>query len=163
MSRVKVEYNTIARTTYDKFCKANPSIKVSFRDWVKVIRSFNSQIREYIIETGHKFYLPEGFGPITIIKYKGAKSSNVNGEEKITRPIDWKKTRQVGKRVYIMNSHTDGYRFKWWWYQLESRIEGFKCWAFYPSRMASRNLAKKLKLPDSIYKEMYRESEKRRY
>jgi len=97
-----------------------------------------------------------------VTKKKSKKYNIVNGEEKITLPIDWPKTNKAGKKIYLLNAHTDGYRFKWTWISKDARLYQHDIWVFKPSRVSSRKLAEYLKKPNSNYAQIYREFNKKR-
>ena len=107
--RVAIEWRSGSKEEYEKFCKSNPNIKLSFIEWKNILYSFNDSFRSYILETGDKGKLPCGFGEFGINKKKRKKTKVLpNGKEYINLPVDWKKTKEAGKYIYIFNYHTDG-------------------------------------------------------
>jgi hypothetical protein len=85
------------------------------------------------------------------------KTRTIDGKEIIIMPVDWKKTRERGKKIYHMNFHTDGYRFKWRWFVKQARFKFSKYWVFKPSRVTSRKIAEYVLKPNSDYRHIYRE------
>lgn len=157
MPRVKVAYRSNSREVYNRFCKAHPSIKLSFEKWQEIIYTFNYNFRDHILETGDKCKLPWGLGVFSIQKKKAKKYVVVEGKEFTVLPIDWVKSRKLGKHVYNFNTHTDGYRYKWKWFREECRLYISDVWVFKPSRTTSRKLAEYLKRPNCHYAQLYRE------
>src|SRR5687768_12533887 len=111
--RVKVGYRTTERAVYNRFCLAHPEIKISFEKWKEVIYTYNYAFRDYILESGEKAKYPWGFGSFAISKKKVKKFKEWNGKTYINLPVDWKKTKEMGKTIYHFNAHTDGFRCKW--------------------------------------------------
>jgi len=157
-----VEYRTASRKVYNKFCAAHPNISISFEKWEEIIYAFNYNFRDHILETGDKCKLPWGMGAFTVSKKKSKRSIVIDGKEHIILAVDWEKTHRLGKRVYLLNNHTDGYRFKWYWFPYDSRFSNVEMWVWKPSRFTSRKLAEYLKRPNSPYPELYKEWERKR-
>lgn len=163
MPRVTVQYRTASRKVYEKFCATHPQISLTYDKWLEIIYTFNYALRDHILETGDRCKLPWGFGTLSIEKRKVKKFIVHNGKEYIALPIDWPKSRKLGKRVYHLNAHTDGYRYKWYWFRADSRLYQSEIWVFKPSRVSSRKLAEYLKRPNSHYPQIYREWRKKKY
>lgn len=155
MSRTKVEWRSASKENYKDFCNKNPDIKISFNEWKNIIYSFNESFKIYILETGEKARLPTGFGEFTINKKKRKKVSVVNGKEYINLPVDWKKSKEKGKKIYNFNYHTEGYFFGWVWFKKTTRLKHSTLWYFKPSRVTSRLLSHYLKT-DNKYQHIYK-------
>lgn len=155
MPRVKVDFRTGSKENYFDFCKKHPGISISYDDWRNIVYSFNENFRLYILETGDKVKMPFGFGEFSIKKKKRRKTKGKDGEF-INLPIDWKKTKEKGKRIYNFNFHTEGYFFGWVWFKTTSRIKETRCWFFKPSRTTSRLITHYINANEK-YKDLYRE------
>jgi nucleoid DNA-binding protein len=131
-------------------------MKLSFDQWRNIIYEYNEAFKEYILETGEKAKLPFGFGEFSINKKKRRKMKGVDGKEFVNLPIDWKKTKEKGKRIYNFNFHTEGYFFGWVWFKDSARLKHTELWYFKPSRTTSRLLSHFLKTNDK-YQHIYRE------
>lgn len=154
--RVKVDWRTASRESYKDFCDKYPNIHLSFDQWKGIIYSFNESFRDYILETGEKAKFPSGFGEFSINKKRGKKSITKDGKEYIKLPVDWKKTREKGKKIYNFNFHTEGYIFGWMWFKETSRIRHNELWFCKPVRATSRLLSHYIKI-DNKYQHMYKE------
>lgn len=161
MPRVKVEYRSGSKEVYEKFCATYPSISLSFEKWLEIIYAYNYGFRDHLLETGDRCKLPWGIGSFAISKTKPKRTINLNGKELIVMAVDWPKTLKLGKKVYHLNNHTDGYRFKWRWFIHDSRFKHCDIWVFKPSRVSSRKLAEYLKRPNSPYPQIYKEWKKK--
>lgn len=154
--RVKVDYRTASKESYKDFCNKHPHIQLSFDEWRNILYTYIEIFKQHMLETGEKAKLPSGIGEFFINKKKREKVKEVNGKEIILLPIDWKKTREKGKRIYNFNFHTEGYLFRWKWNKRSSRIKFPMLWYFKPSRVTARLLAHYLKV-DEKYQHVYRE------
>lgn len=161
MPRVKTQYRTSSKENYKRFCIENPEINITYDKWKSVLYTYAEVYTESILETGDKLKLPWGFGAFSINKKKSKKTKEWNGKTYINLPIDWVKTKQEGKRVYNMNYHTDGYRFRWLWFKDSCYFYQSDLYNFKPSREVSRKLAAYLNKSTSQYYEIYREWIKR--
>lgn len=157
MPRVAVAYRTASTAAYRNFCSRHPDIHITIEQWRQIIYTYNHCFRDYILETGERIKLPWGLGTFSITKRKAKKSVIHQGEEKIVLPIDWQKSNKLGKRIYHLNTHTDGYRYKWAWFPQDARILQPYIWVFKPSRISSRKIAEYLKKPNSIYPQIYKQ------
>ena len=152
--RVKVDWRSAGKDNYKDFCKKNSQISLSYDEWRSIIYTFNESFREYILETGDKAKLPLGIGEFSINKKKRRKTITYQGKQYVSLPIDWKKTREKGKRIYNFNYHTEGYFFGWMWFKLTARFKNSNLWFFKPSRTTSRLLSHYLKTNDQ-YQHLY--------
>jgi hypothetical protein len=157
--RVKLDWRSASKENYNSFCKKHPSIKLTFDQWRNIIYSFNDAFREYILETGERAKLPFGFGEFSISKKKRRKIKGIDGKEFVNLPIDWKKTKEKGKRIYNFNFHTEGYFFGWMWFKRTARFKQSNLWYFKPSRNTSRLLSHYLRADDK-YQHTYHEWKK---
>ncbi len=157
--RTKVDWRSASKENYNNFCKKNPSVKLSFDEWRNIVYLYLDAFKEYILETGEKAKLPFGFGEFSINKKKRRKIKGVDGKEFVNLPIDWKKTKEKGKRIYNFNFHTEGYFFGWMWFKDSARLKHTDLWYFKPSRTTSRMLSHYLKTNDR-YQHIYCEWKK---
>jgi len=154
--RVKIDWRSASKENYNNFCKKNPSIKLTFDEWRNIVYTYNEAFKEYILETGERARLPYGFGEFSINKKKRRKIKGIDGKEFVNLPIDWKKTKEKGKRIYNFNFHTEGYFFGWVWFKDTARFRHSALWYFKPSRNTSRLLSHYIKTNDR-YQHIYHE------
>jgi hypothetical protein len=157
--RTKIDWRSSSKENYNNFCNKNPTLKITFDQWKNIIYSYNEYFKNYILETGEKARLPFGFGEFSINKKKRRKLKTVDGKEVVNLPIDWKKTKEKGKRIYNFNYHTEGFFFGWIWFKESTRIRNIDLWYFKPSRTTSRLLSHYIKT-DNKYQNIYCEWKK---
>lgn len=155
--RVHVDYRSGSRDCYTAFCKKHPTIKIGFDQWRNIIYGYNESFKTYILETGLKARNPSGFGEFTITKKKRKKITiDPEGKEHINLPVDWKKTKEKGKKIYNFNYHTEGYFFGWYWFKKSTRIKHVDLWWFKPTRVTSRLINHYIKA-DPKYQHCYQQ------
>jgi len=154
--RVSVDYRSASKENYAGFCKKYPHIKLTFDQWRNILYGFNESFKNYLLETGAKGKLPFGFGEFAITKKKRKRvvTDPATGKDHINLPVDWKKSKEKGKKIYILNYHTEGYFFGWRWFKRTARLKFTDLWWFKPSRVTSRLLAHYIKT-DNKYQFKY--------
>lgn len=153
--RTAVDWRSSSRDNYTSFCKAHPTIKISFDTWKNIIYTFNEEFKTYILETGEKAKLSGGMGDFSINKKKRKHiKKDANGREFINLPVDWKKTKERGKITYNFNFHTEGFFFGWIWFRKNSRFKNADLWYFKASRVTSRLINHYIKT-DKKYQHLY--------
>lgn len=154
-----MEFRTASKETYDRFMAEHPGSTLTFKQFKEIIYMWNEMFMTSILDTGEKAKLPYGFGHITINKKKTTRYfEGKDGVKHCILPVDWKRTKEEGKKIYILNNHTDGYRFKWFWFQSEAKFKKAEIWRFKPARKFSTLLAKYLTVKkDKNYVDVYHE------
>lgn len=144
MPRVAVDFRSVSNENYKNFKLKNPTSKITKDVFIDILYTFNELCRDTVLEKGIKVKLPLGIGDISIIKYKRKKLIGKNNEF-INLPIDWQKTKLLGKKTYNFNYDTEGYFFRWWWFKRSSMLKFSDLWSFKPLRISSRMVAHYLK------------------
>lgn len=158
MSRPKIGFRTASKEAYAKFCNENPTVTLSFEDYKKILYTFNENLMNHLLETGDKTKFPYGLGELVISKYKPIKYvKGKDGKERINLSVDWVETKKAGKYVYLLNTHTEGYKYCWMWRWWQSRLKYAFIWKFSVSRSHSRKLSAYLKKANSPYRDIYKE------
>lgn len=156
--RVKVDWRSASRENYRIFCKKHPSIKLTYDEWRNILYTFSESFKNYILETGEKAKLPYGFGEFSINKKKRRKLKGLK-DEFINLPVDWKRSKEKGKKIYNFNYHTEGFFFGWMWFKENVRFKNCDLWYFKPSRTTSRLLAHYISA-NQKYQHLYNEWKK---
>ena len=109
----RIRKNKKSYTTYDiynNYCKAHE--KVPYLLFKSVIDGFNGIVKESILMRSECFKMPYGLGYVCIVKYK-PKSYNAE-----SLSVDYKSSKEEGKRIYHLNEHSDGYKYRLYWSKL---------------------------------------------
>jgi hypothetical protein len=154
--RTSTEYRQVSREVFKTYQQEHPNFAITFTQWQNVIYTFNYAFRDYLLETGEKGKLPWGIGDFAVLKRMPKRIKTLkDGREVVGLPINWKKSKEHGKKIFFLNSHTEGYKFKWKWFYKTARFKYCDIWNFKPYRITSRLLNHFLK--QEGYQHKYRE------
>lgn len=131
--QVGPRYNPINKQTWETF-KLESSIDISYDKWVEIIRACNLQYATQVTNNAMGVKFPEAMGHLGTTRYK-AKAG--------TRRVDWKKSKELGTRVYHTNFHSEGYETRIVW--LTDPMSSCKYLSIYklvPDRALSRAAAR---------------------
>lgn len=121
-----------------------------------IVGEFNTAVLDLIVLEHYEFKMPRRLGYLRIRKSKPPLKILPDGKLDTKRlVVDWASTKKMwkddplthGKVVYHMNTHTDGYVFKWHWDKITSNAYNIKAYSFRVVRTAKRKLAKVAKDP----------------
>lgn len=159
MPRYTASLRTASRACWQEFCSTYPTIKLSFKEYESIIYTDNANRMLHVLETGCELPLPYGFGKVSIQrKITTATYTDKNGFTHIILPVDWKKTRETGKKTYFYNDHTEGWRYKWIWFKNSSTGLKMKdIWSFKVAREWSEQLNNFVTREDKKYLFTYTE------
>ena len=90
--------------TYHKINKDVPYVRFK-----RILDECNKNILDIILNRSEVFKMPYGLGTICIVKYKPKSYSDQS------LSTDYKSTKEVGKRVYHLNEHSNGYKYRLYW------------------------------------------------
>lgn len=139
--RPKCEFRSASKETYTRFLQENPNIEITYKQYDECIREINNQYVLYCLETGNPIKLPYGLGVLAINKKKGKRIFTDKDDKKhICLPINWEETNKIGKKVYHLNEHTDGYHCTWYWIKSLSRLKMVAIWSFKIAKLNSQLL-----------------------
>lgn len=144
----KYDFSVLSRLAFKEFMKANPDLKKMKKiEFDKIIRTYGSCIAEEIVQEGVDYKPPQAFPAIYVTKYKPRKYIGKDGTIKQRRSIDWKKTKELGKKIYTLNSHTDGYITIITRASNTGNLNLNEYWTFKGARYANRYMSAQLKSP----------------
>lgn len=164
MPKFKRDVRTASPEAYKIFCKKYPEVKITSKEYMEIIKTFHENLYLHMLETGEEYTLPYAFGTLVVSKKKLTMKVDENGNRVPVRHVDWGMSNKIGKRVYHLNGHSDGFSFRWMWLRPKFKpgliFPGI--WEFKPFRVLSRTLAQYIKNKEGNYQELYREVTKMR-
>lgn len=83
-------------------------IEVDYILYKRILDEMCSVILDCIFERSDGFKMPYGLGFIQVCKYK----QNMKLDRLAT---DYKASKEYGKRIYHLNEHSDGYKYRLFW------------------------------------------------
>ena len=84
-------------------------IDVDYSLYKRVLEEMCNVILEHIFERSEGFKMPYGLGFIQIGKYKPKTLTDKS------LSVDYKASEEYDKRIYHLNEHSDGYKFRLYW------------------------------------------------
>lgn len=108
---LKTRNNKKSYTIYDmyrSYCKET-GVEVPYFRFKRILDKFNKTILESILERSESFKMPLGLGTICIVKYKPKSYTPKSLSQ------DYKSSKEEGKRIYHLNEHSNGYKYRLYW------------------------------------------------
>ncbi len=125
-------FNVINKELHKQFILTT-GINIPLKTFVSIINTSNEVIRRICTNNAQGFKLPETLGYIAVTRYQPKPGS---------RSIDWKKSRELGVRVYHTNFHSFGYKPKITWYaDTLASCKNLNIYKFVPDRHFSRGVS----------------------
>lgn len=103
----KIRKNKKAYTFRDMY--TNMPIDVPYTQYKRILDAMCKIILEHVFEYSQGFKMPYGLGFIQIGKYK-PKAYNDK-----SLSVDYKASKEYDKRIYHLNEHSDGYKYRLYW------------------------------------------------
>lgn len=102
----------------------------------QVVHKFFIEVFKKMIYENFIFMLPYGGGTISIKSYK----PSIDEIKKGRKYINWKKTKEKGKKIYYLNKHSNGYSYYFKW---DKSFVKFRNRKFYKFRATNSECATK--------------------
>lgn len=134
-NKVRGRIGFINRKGYKAFKEKYKDEKITYTEYIAILKESNSAIREHILDNPLGFKIPYNLGYIAVDKFKGLKNYMA---------IDWVATRRLGRRIPLLNLHSFGYFFKIKLYK-NPRIRPLKVYKMDPHRLINRALNLKIR------------------
>jgi hypothetical protein len=93
---------------YRAYCQ-NVDEEVPYFRFKRILDEFNKTVRESVLEASESFKMPLGLGTICIVKYKPKTYTDKS------LSVDYKASKEEGKRIYHLNEHSRGYKYRLYW------------------------------------------------
>ena len=84
-------------------------IEVSYFAYKRILDEMCKVILNHILNSSDGFKMPYGLGFIQIGKYRPKSYTNKS------LSVDYKASKEIGKRIYHLNEHSDGYKYRLHW------------------------------------------------
>lgn len=149
--RIKSHYG--ASNFYAYYKKTNEDA-VPQTIYSKVIKEYNSFVRDNISLKGNSYTIPVGMGLIEIRKQKVEISFNEDGTIKNTLPVNWQETRKLWQdnpeakekkiKIRFVNDHSDGFTFKLNYIRSRANYKNKSIYRIRFNRQMKRQLSKSI-------------------
>lgn len=103
----KTMNNKKSRTFRDMY-KEMP-VEVDYSLYKRILEEMCKVIAEHMLNGSEGFKMPYGLGFIQIVKYKPKTLTQQS------LSVDYSASKEYNKRIYHLNEHSDGYKFRLYW------------------------------------------------
>jgi hypothetical protein len=121
---------------------------VTFNEYSAINNLFWKEISHNIVDEGRVFHMPFMMGDTYVEKVKLDYNTKL--------PINWQLTTQLGKVIYNLNEHSQGYRYELKWNKKVCTFDNNYLFRLVYTRSNKRLLAKNIKTKKSDYFESSR-------
>lgn len=107
----KIRKNKKSYTTYDIYQQwsKETGLEVPYMRFKRILDKFNENIKDSLLNASEVFKMPYGLGYICVVKYKPKTYTDKS------LSVDYKTSKEEGKRIYHLNEHSDGYKYRFYW------------------------------------------------
>ena len=98
-------------TTFRDMYRTMP-VEIDYSLYKRILDEMCKVILEYVFERSEGFKMPYGLGFIQVGKYRPKSLS----QESLS--VDYKASKEYDKRIYHLNEHSDGYKYRLYWSKL---------------------------------------------
>ena len=102
--RMKSKKSTTFRDMYRKM-----PVEVDYSLYKRILDEMCKVILEHVLERSEGFKMPYGLGFIQVGKYRPKSLTQQS------LSVDYQASKEYGKRIYHLNEHTEGYKYRLYW------------------------------------------------
>lgn len=104
----KIRNRKQSYTTYDIYNNYDKKDQIPYSTFRNIVDKLNDSIL-FVLQNGQNYKLPCSLGTVQIVKYK-PKEYN-----KHSLSIDFNESKKLDKRIYHLNEHSNGYKYRLYW------------------------------------------------
>lgn len=137
----RTKYNRKSNTIADFYIRYKQNIEqdtvydVDLKTYKAIVIDYFKYIRDQIMLECKEFKLPCRLGTLQIVKHQPKEFTG-----KSLR-FDWKATKESGKPVYLLNEHSNYFKYRFFWSKKDCLLTNKTRYQFVASRENKRNLA----------------------
>ena len=141
MIKERLEYDRKCYTiadfylSYKEYIEAGTQYDVDLKTFKAIVTDYFKYIRDSIMNESKEVKLPCRLGTLQIVKHQPKEFTG-----KSLR-WDWKATRETGKPVYLLNEHSNFYKYRFYWSKKDCLLTNKGKYQFIASRQNKRDLA----------------------
>jgi hypothetical protein len=149
--RVKSDYGM---SDYFKHYSIENKALVDEPTFGKIIREFNTNIRDRLSLKGAEYIFPYRLGKIELRKVKTEVKIDADGNIINNLPVNWKETRRLWKenpgaqdkgiKIRFTNEHTDGHTFRIFYMKSKANYKNKSIYRMQFNRQMKRQLSKSI-------------------
>lgn len=144
-------YSELSYTTedyydsYNKYVEGNQLYYINRHVFRDIINDYFKYLASEIIDKGRDVRIPARLGYLCVVKNKPTKLNSKYLQ------VDFKETKKISKRVFHMNEHSDGYKYKFKWSKLSMILALKNLYELKMTRANKRYLATVIKSKKQDY------------
>lgn len=122
--------------SYLEYVEKETVYDVGYKKFRMILNDYFKYIANQVMLEGKEFKFPCRLGTLQIIKHR---PKNYNSK---SLRIDFQSSKQLGKKIYFLNEHSDGYKYRFHYCKQNCLVKNKSKYQFVASRANKRNLAK---------------------
>lgn len=131
--------------SYKEYIEPDTQYDINLKTFKGIVTDYFKHIRDEIMLNSKEFKLPCRLGTLSIIKHQPKEYSS-----KSLR-WDWKATRELGKPIFLLNEHSNGWKYRYFWSKKDCLLTNKTKYQFIASRQNKRDLCKIIKNREHDY------------
>lgn len=139
---IKTKYNRQCYTitdfylSYLDYIERDTVYDVGYKKFRSILSDYFKYISEEVIINGKEFKFPCRMGTLQVVKHR---PKNYNSK---SLRIDFGTSKQLGKKIFFLNEHSDGYKYRFHYCKKNCLTENKSKYQFVATRANKRLLAK---------------------
>lgn len=121
---------------------------IDYNKYRNIVTDYFQHLRQKLIEEGKMIKLPYRMGNVQIIK------SKPKHLDKRSLRIDYQATKQTGKLIFLLNEHSDMYKYRYHWEKIDMVVPNKSKYQLVATRANKRRLAQIIKNRELDYQEI---------
>ena len=121
---------------------------IDYNKYRNIVTDYFQHLRQKLIEEGKMIKLPYRMGNVQIIK------SKPKHLDKRSLRIDYQATKQTGKLIFLLNEHSDMYKYRYHWEKIDMMVPNKSKYQLVATRANKRRLAQTIKNRELDYQEI---------
>lgn len=121
---------------------------INYTKYRAIVTDYFKYLRQRLIEEGKRIKLPYRMGTVQIVK------SRPKHLDKRSLRIDYKATKETGKLIFLLNEHSDFFKYRAFYSKLEMMVPNKSKYQLVLTRANKRRLAQIIKNRELDYEEI---------
>ena len=146
----KTKSHTVAAfyNDYLKDIESDTVYDVDYTTYRAIVTDYFKYLQHRLIEEGKTIKLPYRMGSLQIVK------SKPKHLDKRSLRIDYKATKETGKLIFLLNEHSDMYKYRYLWSKVDMMVPNKSKYQLVATRANKRRLAEIIKNRELDYEEV---------
>lgn len=134
--------------SYRDYIQQGTMYDIPYKTFRQIVTDYFEYIRDELMLRSKEFKIPCRLGTLQIVKHK-PKQYN-----KASLRYDWKAMKELGKPVFLLNEHSNGFKYRFFWSKKNCLTPNKTRYMFIACRANKRNLCKLIRDEGMDYVEL---------